>query len=175
MNCNYDFIENLIGIQGIEVLYTNVNVSTYQVFATSTHNFAVCPRCKLITQNVHDRRFQHYRHLPIWGMDTIIIFEKKRYVCDCDPEHPFDEPIEFNRKYQRQTISYEKYVFTLTHKNTVKNVSEVVGISQPKCQRIYNFYAESVLEAKESEELKLLGIDDIARKNALKIWCFQGA
>ncbi|WP_089285233.1 transposase family protein [Anaerovirgula multivorans] len=42
-----------------------------------------------ITYTVHDRRYQSYQHLPIWAMDTVIILEKKRYVCSCSPEKPF--------------------------------------------------------------------------------------
>ncbi|HZJ99814.1 MAG TPA: ISL3 family transposase, partial [Tissierellaceae bacterium] len=63
-----------------------------------------------------------------------------------------------------QTISFEKYVFMLSHKNTVKNVSEIVDISEGKCQRIYNYHASVLLNAREPEPLRLLGIDDIARK-----------
>ncbi|MCR4436866.1 MAG: ISL3 family transposase [Clostridiales bacterium] len=161
---NYDFIEKHISLQGIEVLYTNVNNGIFQVFASSAHNFAVCPRCRRITQNVHDRRWQPLKHLPIWGMDTVVMLLKKRYICDCGPKHPFDEQFDFVRKYQRQTVAFEKRVFILTHKNTIKNASEIAGISEGKCQGIYNHYAQFVLEAREPESLRLLGIDDIARK-----------
>lgn len=57
----------------------------------------------------------------------------------------------FIRKYQRQTVPYEKYVLTITHKNTVKNASDILGISECKCQSIYNYYENAVLEAKEPE------------------------
>lgn len=164
MKNNYDFIEKMIGLQGVEIISTNVNNGIFQVFATSIHNFAVCPRCKRITQDVHDSRCQAIRHLPIWGMDTVIMLNKKRFVCDCDPEHPFDEQFEFLRKYQRQTVPYEKYIFMLTHKNTIKNAAEFAGIGEGKCQGIYNHYAESILERREPEPLRLLGIDDVARK-----------
>lgn len=160
----YDFIQKSVGLQGIEVTYTNVNNGTFKIFATSTRNFAVCPKCKRITQKVHDSRCQPYRHLSIWGTETVIMLTKKRYVCDCDPEHPFDEHFEFIRKYQRQTVSYEKNAFMLAHKNTVKNASDILGISEHTCQRIYNYYANTVLKAKDPEPLRLLGIDDIARK-----------
>jgi len=52
----------------------------------------------------------------------------------------------------------------LSHKNTIKNASEIADISECKCQRIYNHHADSLLEAREPESLRLLGIDDIARK-----------
>jgi len=52
----------------------------------------------------------------------------------------------------------------LSHKNTIKNASEIADISECKCQGIYNQYASSVLESREPEPLRLLGINDIARK-----------
>ncbi|HHV45640.1 MAG TPA: ISL3 family transposase [Tissierellia bacterium] len=164
MKTNYDFIKNMIGLQGVEIISTNVNNGIFQVFATSSYNFAICPRCKRITQEVHDSRWQSVKHLPIWEMSTEIMLKKRRFICDCDPEHPFDERFEFLRKYQRQTVSLEKHIFMLTHKNTVKNAAELAGISEGKCQSIYNHYAESILEHRKPEPLRLLGIDDIARK-----------
>jgi transposase len=162
--CNKDFIRKFIGLQGIEIISTNVNNGVFQVFAVSLYNFAICPRCGRITQEIHDTRWQPIKHLPIWGMSTDIILQKKRYICDCDPEHPFDERFEFIRRYQRQTVSYEKDIFILTHKNTIKNVSDITSISEGKCQRIYSHYAEHILEKREPEPLRFLGIDDIARK-----------
>lgn len=161
---NYDFIKNMIGLQGIEVTSTNVNNGVFQVFATSSYNFAICPRCKCLTQEVHDSRCQAVKHLPIWGMTTEILLTKRRFVCNCDPGHPFDEQFEFLRKYQRQTVPFEKHVCMLTHKNTVKNASEIVDIGEGTCQRIYNHYAQAILKARKPETLRLLGIDDIARK-----------
>jgi hypothetical protein len=35
MNTNYDIIRKLIGLQGIEIVYSNVNNGIFEVFATS--------------------------------------------------------------------------------------------------------------------------------------------
>lgn len=164
MKTNYDFIAKLLGLQGIEVTYTNAINGTFEIYAVSSHNFAVCPRCKGITQKVHDSRCQPYEHLPIWGMPTLVMLTRKRYVCDCDPEHPFDEQFVCIRKYQRQTIPYEKHAFTLMHKNTIKNVADILDRSEHTCQRIYNHYANKILDNAPQEPLRLLGIDDIARR-----------
>jgi len=164
LKTNYDFIKNMIGLQGIEIISTNVNNGIFQVFATSSYDFAVCPRCKRITQEVHDSRWQSIKHLPIWGMPTEIVLQKRRFICSCDMEHPFGEQFEFLRKYQRQTVPFENYVFMLSHKNTIKNASEIADISEGRCQRIYNHRAGLLLKAREPESLRLLGIDDIARK-----------
>ena len=86
-----------------------------------------------------------------------------RYVCDCDLEHPFDESISFIRKYQRQTIPFEKHVFELCSKNTIENVAELLGLSHNNVQRIFNYYAQSKINEKEKAPLFFLGIDDIAK------------
>lgn len=164
MTLDINFIQNLIGLQDIEVTYVNVIDGIVYVYAQSKYNFAVCAKCKKITQRVHDSRRQPYKHLPIWGNETIIVLTKNRYECSCDPEHPFDESFNFIRKYQRLTIPYEKYIFSLMHKNTVKNISQLTGISEATCQKIYNFYASNILENRIPEPLKLLGLDDIATK-----------
>jgi hypothetical protein len=108
----------------------------HYIYAKSTRDFAVCPKCERITQTVYDSRCQFYKHLPTWCMGTVIVLTKRRFVCDCDIEHPFDEQFEFIRKYQCQTVPYEKYVFTITYKNTIKNASDILGISECKCQGI---------------------------------------
>lgn len=164
MTLDYNFIQNLIGLQDLEVTSINVNNGSVYVHSESKHNFAVCPRCNKITQNVHDSRRQPYKHLPIWDKDTIIILNKKHYSCSCAPDHPFDEHFDFIRKYQRLTVPYEKYIFALIHKGTVKNASEITGVSAGTCQSIYNFYATNILENKVPEPLRLLSIDDIATK-----------
>ncbi|SNT22897.1 Transposase [Anaerovirgula multivorans] len=164
MNTNYDIIRNLIGLQGLEIIYSNVNNGIFEVFAKSEFDFAKCPHCGNISYTVHDRRYQSYKHLPIWGMDTVIILEIKRYVCDCDPEHPFDEYFSFIRRYQRYTIPYEQYIFKLAYKNTIKNVSDITNAGEGTCQRIYNHYAKKALNSCVPEPLRLLGIDDIASK-----------
>lgn len=121
MNTDYDIILKLIGLQEIEIVYCNVNNGIFEVFATSMRDYAVCPHCGRITYNVHDKRCQLYNHLSIMGMDTVIILNKKHYGCDCDPGHPFDECFAFIRKYQHHTIPHKQYIFTLAHKNIIKN------------------------------------------------------
>ncbi|SNT12695.1 hypothetical protein SAMN05446037_104233 [Anaerovirgula multivorans] len=45
MNIDNNIIPNLIGLQGLEIIYTNVNNGTFEVFAKSAFNFTKCPHC----------------------------------------------------------------------------------------------------------------------------------
>jgi transposase len=164
MQINNNFIKKSLDLQDLDIIYFNVNNGIFNIFATSSNKQVYCPRCGHITNKVHDRRYQDYEHLPIWNLKTIISLEIKRYKCSCNPEHLFTETFNFIRKHQRRTIAYEKYIFTLAHKNTIQNVADIIGISHGTCQRIYNFYAKDKLELLEPEPLTLLGIDDIAKR-----------
>lgn len=162
MNNIIDFTTKMLGLQGIEVIHTNVNNGIFIVFAKPVFNYVVCPKCGKTTNIVHDIRVQCYDHLPIWGTATLLILPIRRFECECDPGHPFDETYEFIRKYQRQTIPFEQYIFDLCSKNTIQNVSEIVGIGHGRCQRIFNYYAQKYVEAKEIKPVKYIGVDDIA-------------
>ena len=163
MPLDFNFIENLIGLQDIKVRSLNVNNGVVEIYAESKAHSAICPKCNKTTYKVHDHREQSYEHLPIWNKVTIIHLKICRYVCECDLNHPFDETFCFIRKYQPHTIPFEKFVFKLTCKNTIKNVAELFGFSENKVQRIFNYYAKIKIDTKQMEPLIFLGIDDIAK------------
>lgn len=163
MPLDFNFIENLIGLQDINVTFVNVNNGVVEIYAESKADSVICPKCNKITYKVHDYRVQSYEHLPICGKPTIIHLKICRYVCECDLNHPFDETFEFIRKYQPHTIPFEKFIFKLTCKNTIKNVAELLGFSDNKVQRIFNYYAKIKIDTKKMESLIFLGIDDISK------------
>lgn len=162
MNNVIDFTTKLIGLQGIEVIHTDVSFGILTVFVKPILNYAVCPKCGKTTEKIHATRVQCYNHLPIWGTPTLLVLPIRRFKCDCDIKNPFDETYDFIRKYQRQTIPFEKYIFDLCNKNTISNVSKLVDISHGKGQRIFNYYAQKHLDSKELKCVQYIGIDDIA-------------
>lgn len=170
MPLDFNFIENLLGLQDINVKFINVNDGIVEIHAESKKNFAFCPKCHSLTQEVHDHRSQQYEHLSICDKVTIIHLKIIRYVCSCDLDHPFDETFSFVRKYQRQTIPFEQYIFELCHKNTIKNVADFIQVSENKIQRIYNYYAKIKNSEKGKEPLIFLGIDDIAKSKGHKYY-----
>lgn len=162
MTLDFNFIQNLIGLQDIKIEYINVINGMVNIYAESKYNFAVCPKCKKIAQDIHDRKSQAYRHLPICDKDTVLHLNIKRYKWSCDVEHPFTENFTFIRKYQRQTIAFEQYIFDLCKKNTIENVTVLLNLSHDKVQRILNYYANSAIACREKTTPIYLGIDDIA-------------
>ena len=162
MNNIIDFTTKLLGLQGIEVVHTDVNNGKLVVYAKPVAGYGTCPKCGKKTDKTHDVRVQCYDHLPIWGTPTLLVLPIRRFKCQCDREHPFDESYDFIRRYQRQTIPFEKYILGLCNKNTIQNVSEIVGISHGRCQRIFNYHAQEYLDSMESKPARYIGVDDIA-------------
>jgi len=152
----------MLGLQGIEVIQTNVNSGIFTVFAKPVHISGVCPKCGKYTDTVHDVRVQCYEHLPIWGFQTLLVLPIFRLECSCDPGHPFDLTYGFIRQYQRQTIPYEEYVYRLCRENSIENVSLLIGWSHVKCQQIFNHYAQKEINARGAVKTEYLGIDDFA-------------
>lgn len=168
MNNILDFTSKMLGIQGLEVIHTNVNSGTYTVFAKPTHIGAICPKCGRFTNVIHDVRVQCYGHLSIWGTKTELVLQIFRLECSCDPDHPFDLTCNFIRKYQRQTIPYEIYVYELCRNNSIENVSKLTNLSHGKCQRIFNHYAQLEIANRGPIKTEYLGIDDFAVRKGHK-------
>jgi transposase len=162
MNNVIDFTTKMLGLQGIEAIHTDVSFGILTVYVKPILSHAVCPKCGKTTEKIHDTRVQCYNHLPIWGTPTLLVLPIRRFKCDCDTNNPFDETYDFIRKYQRQTIPFEKYIFDLCNKNTISNVSEMVDISHGTCQRIFNYYAQKHLDSEELNCVRYIGVDDIA-------------
>ncbi|WP_423231081.1 transposase family protein [Clostridium magnum] len=82
---------------------------------SKTHSVS-CPKCNKTTYKVHDYRIQLYEHLPICDKTTILHLKIRRYICECDFNHPFDEAFSFIRKYQPHTIHLKSLSLNLRAK-----------------------------------------------------------
>ena len=164
MNNIIDFTEKMLGVQDLKVIHTYVNNGMFTVCAMPTTVPGVCPKCGSKTETIHDIRVQDYMHLPIWGTKTVLVLPIFRLECKCDPDHPFDLRYSFIRKHQRQTVHYEMYIYNLCKQNTIENVCSLEGISHGKCQKIFNHYANEEINSRPPNRVRLIGIDDLARK-----------
>lgn len=85
-----------------------LNNGSVIIHVESNYDFAICPKCNKVTQDIYDCRFQAIRHLPLCDKETIINLTFKRYSCNCDKEHSFTGKFKSIRMYQRQTIVVEE-------------------------------------------------------------------
>ena len=75
MNNVLDFTTKMLGLQGIEVIYTYVNNGIFTVCAIPSAISGICPKCGSTTETIHDVRVQDYMHLPIW-VSLLSLFDR---------------------------------------------------------------------------------------------------
>lgn len=78
---------------------------------------AICPRCQQVAGRGYDHKKRSVRHLDVFGMRTIIHFEKRRFDCEVCGK-PFSELLSWIEAKRRQTGAYEEHVYEQVKKRT---------------------------------------------------------
>ena len=71
---------------------------------------AICPRCQQVAGSGYDHKQRSVRHLDVFGMRTIIHFEKRRFECEVCGQ-PFSEVLSWIDPKRRQTRVYEAEIY----------------------------------------------------------------
>jgi transposase len=71
---------------------------------------ALCPRCQQAASSGYDHKRRSVRHLDIFGMRTVIHFEKRRFDCEVCGQ-PFSELLSWIDPKRRQTRAYEAHIY----------------------------------------------------------------
>jgi len=74
------------------------------------YDMAICPRCQQAAASGYDHKKRSVRHLDVFGMRTIIHFDKRRFDCqECGK--PFSELLSWIEPKRRQTREYEEQIY----------------------------------------------------------------
>jgi len=71
---------------------------------------AICPRCQQAASRGYDQKKRSVRHLDVFGMRTIIHFEKRRFDCEVCGK-PFSEILSWIEPKRRHTGAYETEIY----------------------------------------------------------------
>ncbi len=74
------------------------------------HDVAICPRCQQAAVSGYDHKKRSVRHLAVFGMRTVIHFDKRRFDCEVCGK-PFSELLSWIDPKRRQTREYEEHVY----------------------------------------------------------------
>ena len=74
------------------------------------HDVALCPRCQQTAASGYDHKQGSVRHLDVFGMRTIIHFDKRRFDCEVCGK-PFSELLSWIEPKRRQTRAYEEHIY----------------------------------------------------------------
>jgi transposase len=82
------------------------------------HDVAICPRCQQAAGSGYDHKKRSVRHLDVFGMRTMIHFDKRRFDCEVCGK-PFSELLSWIEAKRRQTREYEEEIYEQIKKRPV--------------------------------------------------------
>lgn len=164
-------LTELLGLAGLKVSQYFIEKekgSQYlHLWCEHEYDVAVCPRCQKAAGSGYDHKRRSVRHLEVFGMRSIIHFDKRRFDCEvCG--RPFSERLSWLEPKRRQTEAYEAHIYQQVKKTARKHVAEAEGLSEGTVLDIFKRKAKEKQRGVEPGPLRLLGVDEIAVRKGHK-------
>ena len=101
----------------------------------------ICPNCGSETTKIHDYRIQTIKDIPIYFKPTNLIYNKRRYECNCCNKRFYeDNPIIF--KYHRKTLRLTGYIINeLRNLVSCTEIAKKVNVSTNSICRLLSPFA----------------------------------
>ncbi len=132
------------------------------------HDVALCPRCQQAASRGYDHKKRSVRHLEVFGMRTIIHFDKRRFDCEVCGQ-PFSEILNWIDPKRRQTRAYEKYIFQqVKNKTPRKHIALQEGLSETTVLDIFKKKVKEERRRVETGKTRVLGVDEISIRKGHK-------
>lgn len=137
------------------------------LYCEHNHDFAVCPRCRKISNSPHENKSRCVRDLDMGKRRVFIHFTNRRFYCE-DCERAFTEHLVSIDSRRRQTRRFEQHVYGRCLSSTRKAVAEETWLDQDTVKGIFKRWATRVVKAQRRQTVRVLGIDEIALKKRHK-------
>ncbi len=131
------------------------------------HDVAICPRCQQTAHSGYDHKERSVRHLDVFGMQTIIHFDKRRFDCEVCGK-PFSEILNWIDPKRRQTRAYEDHIFQQVKKTPRKHVALKEGLSESTVLDIFKKKVKEERRGTGEEKVRVLGVDEISVRKGHK-------
>lgn len=136
------------------------------VFMRRTRKTTTCRNCGRRNPIGSESYKRTIRDLDIGTKKCFITFYEEKLKCVCGSRN--FEDIHFVRPYSRCTIRFEKYVYMLCQKMTIKDVSEVTELDWKTVKDIDKHYIKERLESLKEINPKRIGVDEVAYEKGHK-------
>ena len=154
-------------IRAVAVLVDTIN--ELQIEVASTRQWSRCPDCNAKCRRVHDRRIKRIRDLPISGRKVVLVWRRRRFICDvCDARHVEVHP-EFEgsmtRRMARQLVADARVM-------PIRAVARRHGICWHVIMAIVTGWASQVQARRRTKPCRVLLIDEtsIRRRHRYGQW-----
>ncbi|MCZ8045643.1 MAG: ISL3 family transposase [Microcystis sp. LE19-41.2A] len=135
----------------------------------SKNQKAICPRCGLESDKLHQNHRHLVKDLPISGQPVYLQVNRRQFKCD-NCRKPFSEELDFVAKKRTYTKRLAENILEQLKEGDILNVSRRNDVTEEEIQRMIEDIAEEITEP-DLSELKRLGIDEIALVKGQKNYC----
>lgn len=162
--CKKDITE-ILGIQGF--FAEKIEISDKRLFIDIKRDKEIyyCSRCGQENFIYHDKWEQTIRDLDMAGKQVYLRINKHRIKCNCSKkgrEEAMVEGLDFIDIRRRMTKRFESYVYILTTKMTIKDVSEITRLDWHTIRDIEKRYIKRLRHAIRWEKIKRIAIDEVS-------------
>lgn len=157
----YEILTQLLSIPNYKVVGVEITEDTIILDIESTKKGANCPRCGVYCTDLHENHSRTVRDLPLSGKVCYLRFVRRRFFCSpC--KNPFSEYLSFVHERRDYTKRYQSWIFHQVKENNITAVQRLEGLTYDQIESIFLTEAKARIPANPFENLKRLGLDEIA-------------
>ena len=157
----------LLGLPNIAVTDVRVDKAIRKIIikVKSTQEMIPCRECGKPTQGHGLGRPLQFRHLPMFGQETMIEITPRRGRCEhCDGNPTTTEKSEWYNENSKFTKAYEQHLLFELVNSTMADVSRKADVDYHVIEDLVNRYIETEIDYSIIKALGVLGMDEISLK-----------
>ncbi|UZO75681.1 ISL3 family transposase [Microcystis aeruginosa str. Chao 1910] len=135
----------------------------------SKNQKAICPRCGLESDKLHQNHRHLVKDLPISVQPVYLQVNRRQFKCN-NCRKPLSEELDFVASKRTYTKRLAENILEQLKSGDILNVSRRNDVTEEEIQRMIEDIAEEITEP-DLSELKRLGIDEIALVKGQKNYC----
>ena len=160
-NSQLNLMTNVLQLEGFTVIdYQLIEGMGIVLSLEKLAKNATCIYCGSVTRKLHQNNELTVRDLP-WGKQDIYLKINRRQMRCEKCQKKFTEELEDIKKKRTYTERLKKKIVSEVLNGDIKNVAQRNGVSEQEIETMLKDIGQE-LEKKKPQELKRLGIDEIA-------------
>ena len=160
-NSQLNLMTNILRLEGFTVIdYQLIEGMGIVLSLEKVHKQATCLYCGSVTRTLHHNNELTVRDLP-WGEEDVYLKINRRQMRCEKCQTKFTEELKDIKKKRIYTERLKKKIVSEVLNGDIKNVAERNGVSEQEIETMLKDIDQE-LEKKKPENLRRLGIDEIA-------------
>ena len=163
LNMHNDRITEVLGIKGFFVKDIEVGKNKLIIDLAREKEIYCCSNCGQEHFFYYDSREQEVRDLDMSENTVYLRFDRHRIICNCQKKPKvMVERLNFIDIHRRMTKRFEEYVYGLSLKMTISDVSKETNINWHSIREIEKRYIKKMRHGIKWKKISRLAIDEVS-------------